>query len=88
MPLFPRGEFVSALPQSVIPLRRNLRNTRRIHAVMSKWYEGKRSTPAGPEGKPVAIHECKGALAVFAAERAFRTGLGRELINDRRIQKI
>lgn len=53
------GSFVSALPQSVIPLSRNLRNTRRIHAVMSKWYEGKRSTPAGPEGEQVAIHECR-----------------------------
>ncbi|WP_062348213.1 NERD domain-containing protein [Novosphingobium sp. CCH12-A3] len=53
------ASFVSALPQSVIPLSRNLRNTRRIHTVMSKWYEGKRSMPAGPEGEPVAIHECR-----------------------------
>lgn len=55
------GSFLSALPQSVIPLSRNLRNTRRIHAIMAKWYEGSRSTPAGPEGEPVALHECRTA---------------------------
>ena len=65
------ASFVSALPQSVFPLSRNLRNTRRIHAVMSKWYEGKRSTPAGPEGEQVVLHECRSTEHAFkvVAER-------------------
>lgn len=50
---------MEALPQSVLPLSRNLRNTRRIHAVMARWYEGKRSIPAGPEGEAVVLHECR-----------------------------
>jgi len=53
------NSFIEALPQSAIALTRNLRNTRRIHALMTKWYEGRRSTAMGPEGEPVGIIECR-----------------------------
>ena len=53
------NSFIEALPQSAIALTRNLRNTRRIHALMAKWYEGRRSTAMGPEGEPVGIIECR-----------------------------
>ena len=58
--------FISALPQSAIPLTRNLRNTRRIHALISKWYEGRRSTAIGPEGEPVGIMECRSSDVAFS----------------------
>ncbi len=51
--------FIDALPPSSIALTRNLRNTRRIHAIMAKWYEGRKSTPAGPEGVPVGNLVCR-----------------------------
>ena len=58
--LFSReASFIEALPQSALALTRNLRNTRRIHALITKWYEGRRSTAAGPEGEPVGIIECR-----------------------------
>ncbi len=53
------ASFIQALPQSAIALTRNLRNTKRIHAVITKWYEGRRSTAIGPEGEPVGILECR-----------------------------
>ncbi len=58
--------FISALPQSAIPLTRNLRNTRRIHALISKWYEGRRSTAIGPEGEPVGLMECRSSNLAFS----------------------
>lgn len=51
--------FINALPAPSIALTRNLRNTRRIHAVMVKWYEGRRSVPTGPEGEPVGSLVCR-----------------------------
>lgn len=51
--------FIDALPASSITLTRNLRNTRRIHALMAKWYEGRKSIPAGPEGEPVGRLVCR-----------------------------
>jgi len=57
--------FIQALPKSSLALTRNLRNTRRIHALMSKWYEGRRTIAVGPEGEPVGIIKCrKGDLAL------------------------
>lgn len=58
--------LISALPQSAIPLTRNLRNTRRIHALISKWYKGRRSTAIGPEGEPVGIIECGAREPAFS----------------------
>jgi hypothetical protein len=55
----PEKGFIDSLPSSSIALTRNLRNTRRIHAVMTKWYEGRRSIPAGPEGEPVGTLVCR-----------------------------
>lgn len=55
----PEKGFIDALPASSIALTRNLRNTRRIHAVMAKWYQGRRSIPAGPEGEPVGALVCR-----------------------------
>ena len=52
------GGFIEALPKQAIALTRNLRNTRRIHALMAKWYQG-RSTAVGPEGEPVGIIDCR-----------------------------
>ncbi|PYE22636.1 uncharacterized protein DUF2075 [Rhizobium sp. PP-CC-3A-592] len=51
--------FIRALPQSGISLTRNLRNTRKIHILMSKWYLGKSSRAAGPEGEAVGIIKVK-----------------------------
>lgn len=51
--------FIQALPKSALALTRNLRNTRRIHALMTKWYEGRRSTAVGPEGELVGAIECR-----------------------------
>ncbi|MGF6157416.1 hypothetical protein M2267_002675 [Ensifer sp. KUDG1] len=51
--------FIRALPQSGISLTRNLRNTRKIHLLMSKWYQGKSSRAAGPEGEAVGVIEVK-----------------------------
>ncbi|NOC83531.1 nuclease-related domain-containing DEAD/DEAH box helicase [Ruegeria sp. HKCCD6428] len=55
----PEKGFIDALPASSIALTRNLRNTRRIHALMAKWYHGRRSIPAGPEGEPVGYIVCR-----------------------------
>jgi hypothetical protein len=55
------GEFLAALPQSRLPLTRNLRNTQRIHALMSKWYKGRQSRAFGPEGQPIGWIECRNA---------------------------
>lgn len=61
----PEKGFIDALPASSIALTRNLRNTRRIHALMAKWYQGRRSIPAGPEGEPVGNLICrKGEMAL------------------------
>jgi hypothetical protein len=62
----PENDFISALPPSSIALTRNLRNTRRIHSLMVKWYEGRRSTPAGPEGEPVGTLECRTSSIALA----------------------
>jgi hypothetical protein len=51
--------FISALPQSGISLTRNLRNTRKIHVLMSKWYLGKSSRAVGPEGEAVGVIKVK-----------------------------
>ncbi|MEC3860144.1 NERD domain-containing protein [Mesobacterium sp. TK19101] len=60
----PEKGFMDALPASSIALTRNLRNTRRIHDLMTKWYQGRRSIPAGPEGEPVGSIVCrKGEMA-------------------------
>lgn len=55
----PEKGFIDALPASSIALTRNLRNTRRIHALMAKWYQGRRSVSAGPEGEPVGTMVCR-----------------------------
>jgi len=55
----PETGFIDALPASSISLTRNLRNTRRIHELMAKWYKGKRSVPAGPEGEPIGSLVCR-----------------------------
>ena len=61
----PEKEFIAALPLSSIALTRNLRNTKRIHGLISKWYEGKRTTAAGPEGEPIGSLQCRSSeLAV------------------------
>lgn len=58
--LFSRDDsFIEALPQSSLALTRNLRNTRRIHALLTKWHEGRRSTAIGPEGERVGAIECR-----------------------------
>ncbi|WP_421416768.1 NERD domain-containing protein [Agrobacterium tumefaciens] len=57
--------FIRALPQSSISLTRNLRNTRKIHALMSRWYQGKSNRAAGPEGEAV------GAIGVKRPDLAF-----------------
>lgn len=57
--------FIRALPQSNISLTRNLRNTRKIHSLMSKWYQGKSNRAAGPEGEAV------GVIAVRRPDLAF-----------------
>lgn len=62
----PESGFISALPTSAISLSRNLRNTKRIHALMSKWYEGRRSSAAGPEGEHVGILECRTSESALA----------------------
>ncbi|WP_161957333.1 AAA family ATPase [Aestuariivirga litoralis] len=62
----PERGFIDALPVSSIALTRNLRNTRRIHALMAKWYEGRRSTPTGPEGEPVGSLVCSNGEAAFS----------------------
>ena len=51
--------FIAGLPESSIALTRNLRNTKRIHALISKWYEGRRSTAAGPEGEAIGFMPCR-----------------------------
>lgn len=55
----PEKSFIGALPLSSIVLTRNLRNTKRIHSLISKWYEGRRSTAVGPEGEPIGILKCR-----------------------------
>lgn len=55
----PETDFIAALPASSIVLTRNLRNTRRIHTLMAKWYDGRRSVSAGPEGEPVGAIVCR-----------------------------
>lgn len=62
----PERGFIDALPASSLALTRNLRNTRRIHALMTKWYEGRRSTPAGPEGEPVGSLVCRNGEMAFS----------------------
>ncbi|MCE8537982.1 NERD domain-containing protein [Ruegeria pomeroyi] len=62
----PEKEFIDALPASSIALTRNLRNTRRIHALMAKWYQGRRSIPAGPEGEPVGTMACRNGEMALA----------------------
>ncbi|PWE48712.1 hypothetical protein DEM26_16560 [Thioclava sp. NG1] len=62
----PENGFLAALPESSIALTRNLRNTRRIHALMAKWYQGRRSIPAGPEGEPVGSIVCRKGETVLA----------------------
>ncbi|WP_018699915.1 NERD domain-containing protein [Amorphus coralli] len=62
----PEKGFIDALPASSIALTRNLRNTRRIHALMAKWYQGRRSIPAGPEGEPVGTMVCRNGEMAFA----------------------
>lgn len=57
--------FIRALPQSSISLTRNLRNTRKIHSLMSRWYQGKSNRAAGPEGEAV------GAIGVKRPDLAF-----------------
>lgn len=53
------NSFISALPESSIALTRNLRNTKRLHALLSKWYKGRRNTATGPEGEPVGLLKCR-----------------------------
>lgn len=55
----PENGFIGALPASSIALTRNLRNTKKIHTLMSKWYKGKGSVASGPEGEPVAHLPCR-----------------------------
>lgn len=55
----PDQEFIDALPHAGLTLSRNLRNTRRIHVLMLKWYEGKKYVAAGPDGQEVGILECR-----------------------------
>lgn len=62
----PDKGFIDALPASSIALTRNLRNTRRIHALMAKWYQGRRSIPAGPEGEPVGTMACRNGEMALA----------------------
>jgi hypothetical protein len=62
----PEKGFIDALPASSIALTRNLRNTRRIHALMAKWYQGRRSIPAGPEGEPVGTMACRNGEMALA----------------------
>jgi hypothetical protein len=62
----PEKGFIDALPASSIALTRNLRNTRRIHALMAKWYQGRRSIPAGPEGEPVGTTVCRNGEMALA----------------------
>jgi len=62
----PEKGFIDALPASSIALTRNLRNTRRIHALMAKWYRGRRSIPAGPEGEPVGTIVCRNGEMALA----------------------
>lgn len=62
----PEKGFIDALPASSIALTRNLRNTRRIHALMTKWYQGRRSIPAGPEGEPVGTTVCRNGEMALA----------------------
>lgn len=62
----PEKGFIDALPKSSIALTRNLRNTRRIHALMAKWYQGRRSIPAGPEGEPVGTMVCRNGEMALA----------------------
>lgn len=57
--------FIRALPQASISLTRNLRNTRKIHSLMSRWYQGKSNRAAGPEGEAV------GAIVVKRPDLAF-----------------
>ncbi|WP_310621266.1 NERD domain-containing protein [Flexibacterium corallicola] len=47
------GSFIAALPTARYRLTRNLRNTKSIHSVMRKWYNGRATHAAGPEGQPV-----------------------------------
>ena len=54
----PDQEYINALPHACLTLSRNLRNTRRIHVLISKWYEGKKSVAAGPEGQEIGILDC------------------------------
>lgn len=51
----PDQEYIDALPHAGLTLSRNLRNTRRIHALISKWHEGKKSVAAGPEGQEIGV---------------------------------
>ncbi|WP_422028800.1 NERD domain-containing protein [Roseovarius sp.] len=62
----PEKGFIDALPASSIALTRNLRNTRRIYALMAKWYQGRRSIPAGPEGEPVGTMACRNGEMALA----------------------
>lgn len=72
----PEDGFISALPKSSIALTRNLRNTKRIHELMSKWYEGRRSTAAGPEGEVIGLLECR------------RSEMAMERVNERIAQLL
>ncbi|WP_435655779.1 NERD domain-containing protein [Brucella pituitosa] len=57
--------FIRALPQANISLTRNLRNTRKIHSLMSRWYQGKSNRAVGPDGEAV------GAISVKRHDLAF-----------------
>lgn len=57
--------FIKELPSSTIVLSRNLRNTKKIHALMSKWYDGKRTTASGPEGEHIGLLECRAGNLAF-----------------------
>lgn len=60
--LYDRTQTVlEAMPKSRFVLRRNLRNTKAIHRLMNRWYEGEPSLAAGPDGEPVSFIECRHA---------------------------
>lgn len=55
------ASFVRSLPPSHHRLTKNLRNTRRIHEAMQKWYSGRPNRSVGPEGEPVGWTEVRHA---------------------------
>lgn len=59
------GEAVS-LPEGLIPipLTKNLRNTREIHKLARRFYEGQPVVAAGPQGRPVEFVLADNARAV------------------------